>query len=93
MLVWLAALNFPGGEKASYLNAAVHSIMYYHFAYKLPKFVRPFITAFQILQFLTSIISYAHTVTHPCNQDRGGVLEKSIPFVLVGVYLLYFVRF
>ena len=94
MLVWLAALNFPGSEKGLYLNAAVHAIMYYHFAFRLPKFVRPFITLFQLAQFAIAFATHAYTVSVPCNQGRrGSGLEAAFPFWLVGVYVLYFIRF
>ncbi len=92
-LVWLTCLNFPSGEKGSYLNAFIHALMYYHFAFKLPKFMRPVITTLQIIQFLIVISVYAYGIYMPCNQGKGGALEMYLPFFLVGTYLVYFIRF
>jgi hypothetical protein len=93
VLVWLASLNFPGSEKISYLNAGVHTIMYYHFAYKLPMLARPLITLTQIVQFIVVIAVHLYTVSLPCNHYRGGVLEAWVPLLLVAVYMAYFIRF
>jgi hypothetical protein len=92
-LVWLTGLNFPSGEKVGYLNAFIHALMYYHFAFKLPKFMRPVITTLQIIQFFTAFAVYAYGIYMPCNQDKGGAVEMYLPLLLVGTYLVYFIRF
>jgi hypothetical protein len=92
-LVAFTGLNFPGSEKASYINAGVHVIMYYHFAYKLPLCMRPLITLVQITQFAVLITLHVYTIGLPCNQGRGGALEAYLPLIIVGIYMVYFVRF
>jgi hypothetical protein len=92
-LIWLTGLNFPSGEKVGYLNALIHTLMYYHFAFKLPKFMRPFITTLQIIQFLIGMVTVHACIYMPCNHDKGGAVEMYLPFFLTCVNLVYFIRF
>ncbi|CAF3982099.1 unnamed protein product [Adineta steineri] len=69
-LLFLCAMNFPGAEKSGMLlNGFVHTLMYYHFAFRLPKFLRPLITTLQIVQLLT--VTYVwHIVPSSCPADQ-----------------------
>ena len=54
-LLFLCVMNLPGGEKSGMLfNGFVHTLMYYHFAFRLPKLLRPIITSLQIVQLMAS---------------------------------------
>jgi len=44
-VLFLSIMNLPGSEKTGILfNGFVHALMYYHFAFRLPKICRPVIT-------------------------------------------------
>ncbi|CAF4286616.1 unnamed protein product [Rotaria sordida] len=90
-------MNFPGGEKSGMLlNGFVHTVMYYHFAFRLPKFLRPIITTLQIIQLL--IVTYIwHIVPRLCLKYKQfpneNFLEFLLPYALVPVYCLFFLNF
>ncbi|UJR08622.1 hypothetical protein I4U23_012881 [Adineta vaga] len=96
-LLFLVCMNFPGGEKGSvFFNGLVHTLMYYHFAFRLPKFFRPILTAIQIVQLITATYVW-YIVPNVCPKyrhfPREHPLEFSIPFALVPVYCLFFLKF
>jgi hypothetical protein len=96
-LLFLVVMNFPGAEKCGMLlNGFVHTLMYYHFAFRLPKFLRPFITVLQILQLMT--VTYVwHNVPSSCSIyshfPQENYLEYVTPYALVPVYCLFFFKF
>ncbi|CAF2513477.1 unnamed protein product [Rotaria sp. Silwood2] len=96
-LLFLCVMNFPGGEKSGMLlNGFVHTLMYYHFAFRLPKFLRPMITTLQIIQLMT--VTYIwHIVPRLCPKYKHfpneNFLEFLLPYALVPVYSLFFFKF
>ena len=96
-LLFLCVMSFPGSEKSGMLlNGFVHTLMYYHFAFRLPKFLRPVITTLQIIQLLT--VTYIWwIVPDRCPQYRNfpmdNVLAYIMPFGMVPVYCLFFFKF
>ena len=88
-------LNFPWAEKWAFTNAIVHTIMYYHFTFRLPKWTRPMITLLQIIQFVLGFVMHTYAITLECAVPlyTNRYLEFLTPFVIVGVYLIYFIRF
>ncbi|CAF0821798.1 unnamed protein product [Rotaria sordida] len=96
-LLFLCVMNFPGGEKSGMLlNGFVHTVMYYHFAFRLPKFLRPIITTLQIIQLL--MVTYIwHIVPRLCLKYKQfpneNFLEFLLPYALVPVYCLFFFKF
>ncbi len=96
-LLFLCVMNLPGGEKCGVLmNGFVHTLMYYHFAYRLPKLLRPVITALQIIQLVSSTYIW-HLVPDLCpaykDFPRQNFIEFLIPYVLVPAYCLLFLKF
>jgi hypothetical protein len=96
-LLFLCVMNFPGGEKnGMILNGFVHTLMYYHFAFRLPKLLRPVITALQIIQLLT--VTYIwRVVPNLCPEYKHfpneNFLAYLLPHALVPVYCLFFFKF
>lgn len=95
--LFLLVENFPGTEKSGMLlNGFVHTLMYYHYAFRLPKFFRPFITAAQIVQLIT--VTYIWHVTPTTCVEHGDfpkehVWEFLFPYLFVPVYCIFFVKF
>jgi hypothetical protein len=95
--LFLLVMNFPSTEKAGMLlNGAVHTIMYAHYAWRLPKWARPLITLAQIVQlvyctwlwYVTPLVCSAFASfpnSHP--------LEFVAPFFMVPVYTIFFLHF
>lgn len=95
--LFLLVENFPGTEKAGMLlNGFVHTLMYYHYAFRLPRAVRPFITASQIVQLVTVTYMWhvAPTIC-PANADfpKEHFWEFAFPYLFVPVYCVFFVKF
>jgi hypothetical protein len=96
-LLFLCVMNFPGGEKNGILlNGFVHTLMYYHFAFRLPKLFRPMITVIQIIQLFT--VTYIwRVVPNLCPLYKEfpseNFLEYLVPHALVPVYSLFFLKF
>jgi hypothetical protein len=96
-LLFLCVMNFPGGEKnGMLLNGFVHTLMYYHFAFRLPKLLRPLITTLQIIQLLT--VTYIwRVVPSLCPEYKHFpsqyFFEYLLPHALVPVYCLFFFKF
>ena len=96
-LLFLLVTNFPGAEKCGMLlNGFVHTLMYFHFAYRLPKILRPLITGLQIAQLMT--VTYVwHEIPNLCvayeNFPRDYFWEYLTPYALVPVYCLFFFKF
>ena len=95
--LFLLVVNFPSTEKLGMLlNGFVHTLMYYHFAFRLPACMRPVITAAQIVQlvfvtwawWVTPRVCPAHAA-FPSEQP----LEFAAPFLMVPVYTLFFLEF
>ena len=96
--LFLIVVNFPSTEKLGLLlNGFVHSVMYYHFAWKLPRWARPLITGAQIVQLV--FVTWAWWATPAwCPAEYGGFpqrrpLEFAAPFLMVPVYTLLFLEF
>ncbi len=96
-LLFLICMDLPGGEKGSVMfNGLVHTLMYYHFAFRLPKSLRPVLTAIQIVQLITATyVWYIVPKVCPDYRDfpRQHPIEFIIPFALVPVYCLFFIKF
>jgi len=96
-LLFLCVMNFPSGEKNGLLlNGFVHTLMYYHFAFRLPKLFRPMITILQIIQLFT--VTYIwRVVPNLCPLYKEfpseNFLEYLVPHALVPVYSLFFLKF
>lgn len=95
--LFLLVENFPSTEKSGMLlNGFVHTLMYYHYAFRLPKFMRPLITFFQIVQLVT--VTYIwHITPLTCSEHalfpKEHFIEFIIPYGLVPVYAIFFVKF
>lgn len=96
-LLFLLVTNFPGTEKAGMLlNGFVHTLMYCHFAYRLPKFFRPLITGLQILQLLTVTYMWwdiSRTCSVYADYPSQQFWEYLTPYAFVPVYCLFFFKF
>lgn len=96
-LLFLVVQNFPGAEKSGMLlNGFVHTLMYYHYAFRLPKILRPLITSAQIAQLVT--VTYFWNITpQTCASKQDFPSEHFIiyliPYALVPVYTIFFVIF
>ena len=61
-LLFLVIQNFPGAEKSGMLlNGFVHTLMYAHYAWRLPRWARPLITGAQIVQLAAVTALWAAT--------------------------------
>lgn len=89
--------SFPVTEKLGLLlNGGVHTLMYYHFAFRLPKAARPLITLTQIVQL--AVVTYAWIYcSSACDEYKAyrsaSAASWAFPFALVPVYLVLFVKF
>ena len=96
-LLFLCTANFPGADKSGMLfNAFVHTLMYAHFAWRLPKPLRPLITGAQILQlgFVTWFWGLTpSTCPELASFPSAYPVEFWIPYALVPVYLAFFLKF
>lgn len=95
--LFLHVMNLPGTEKSGMLlNGFVHSLMYYHFAYRLPKFMRPIITFAQIIQLATVTYMWS-VIPDQCPAFASFPSEHRyeflVPYLMVPVYLLFFIKF
>lgn len=96
-LLFLDVVNFAGTEKSGMLlNGFVHTLMYAHYAWRLPKAVRPLITAAQIVQ-LAGTTWLWHVTPELCPVyaafPREHPVEFALPYALVPVYLAFFMKF
>ncbi|CAF0820890.1 unnamed protein product [Adineta ricciae] len=96
-LLMLCVMNLPGPEKGGMLlNGFVHVLMYYHFAFRLSKIFRPIITGLQIIQLITLTYMW-HIVPDLCpnyrNFSRDHLIIFLVPYALVPVYCLFFLKF
>jgi len=87
----------PGANKVGLLlNGFVHSLMYYHYAFRLPMFVRPLITGAQIIQLMTGTFIWSE-VSRNCAAYSDFLQREPfaylVPYLFVPVYLLFFIRF
>jgi hypothetical protein len=97
LLLFLCVMNLPGAEKSGILlNGFVHTLMYYHFAFRLPRIIRPVITLLQIVQLMASTYIW-HITPDYCPRykhfPKQNFLEFLMPYALVPVYCLFFVKF
>ena len=88
-LLFLVVQNFPGAEKSGMLlNGFVHTLMYAHYAWRLPRWARPIITAAQIVQLAAVTALWAATPTlcggAPAAFARDNAAAFATPFVSVG---------
>ena len=95
-LLFLTVMNFSGAEKSGMLlNGFVHTLMYAHYAFRLPKAVRPFITAAQIVQLaFTTWLWHVTPALCPvyASFHKEHPLEFLVPYALVPVYLAFFLK-
>lgn len=96
-LLFLIVTNFPGTEKSGMIfNGFVHTLMYYHYAFRLPKAVRPIITALQLVQ-LGTVTYFWHVTPSTCSAytkfPQVYTIEFLLPYAMVPVYGIFFVRF
>ena len=95
--LFLFVTSMPVTEKSGLLlNGAVHALMYYHFAFRLPRWLRPLITAAQIVQL--AVVTFAWIdCSRRCDEAvayrRAHPLDYRWPFLTVPVYLALFVKF
>lgn len=95
--LFLLVENFPSTEKSGMLlNGFVHTLMYYHYAFRLPKFMRPLITFFQIVQLIT--VTYIwHITPTSCPEfasfPTNHFYEFILPYGMVPVYAIFFIKF
>jgi hypothetical protein len=95
--LFLLVVNFPGTEKCGLLlNGFVHTLMYFHYAFRLPTWARPLITAAQIVQLVYVTWSW-WVIPRLCPAYAGfperHPLEFAAPFGMVPVYLAFFLEF
>mmetsp|Transcript_11600 Transcript_11600/g.17623 ORF Transcript_11600/g.17623 Transcript_11600/m.17623 type:complete len:263 (+) Transcript_11600:49-837(+) len=95
--LFLLVENFPGTEKSGMLfNGFVHTLMYYHYAFRLPKVMRPLITAAQIVQLVTvTYIWHISPSSCPAYIDfpKNHLIEFLLPYGMVPVYTVFFIKF
>lgn len=96
-LLFLVTPNFAGAEKTGLLlNGFVHTLMYAHFSWRLPKPLRPIITFAQIVQLAFGTWMW-HIAPSMCPAyapfPAAYPIEFIIPYVLVPVYLAFFIKF
>jgi hypothetical protein len=96
-LLFLYTSNLPGAEKnGMLLNGFVHTVMYYHFAFRLPKLLRPIITTLQITQ-LIAVTYMSYVIPIVCSEYKyfpsQNMLEYYLPGAFVPVYCLFFFKF
>lgn len=96
-LLFLIVENFHGTSKSGMLlNGFVHFLMYYHYAFRLPRFMRPLITIAQIIQ-LAVVIYFWYITPQMCPAYEqfpiDFPLEFVIPYGLAPVYLGFFLKF
>lgn len=92
----MAALthNFPVGGFA-FINCAVHTVMYLHYA-QPQRWARPFITTFQLLQFVCVVTIHTYGYLTPSNEcfDFSAVgMEWWYCQIVVVLYFLMFCKF
>jgi hypothetical protein len=90
-------MNFPGTEKIGLLlNGFVHTLMYAHYAFRLPRMFRPIITIAQIIQLALGTLSHHINIT-TCKEFSGYIeqhpFDYLVPYFFVPVYLGAFIRF
>jgi hypothetical protein len=95
--LFLLVENFPSTEKSGMLfNGFVHTLMYYHYAFRLPKFMRPIITFAQIVQLVT-VTGIWHLTPSVCQKfeafPQDHFFEFLAPDAMVPVYAIFFVKF
>ena len=95
--LFLIVTSFPVTEKLGLLlNGGVHALMYYHFAFRLPKCLRPVITAVQIVQLAVVTLAWMYCAS-ACDDFKGYRVASgasyALPFACVPVYLVFFVKF
>lgn len=96
-VLFLIVNNFPSAEKLGMLlNGFVHSLMYYHFAFRLPRWARPLITSAQLVQF--AIVIYVwNFCPKACKQlndwPQKHPIEFALPYAMVPVYTAFFIKF
>jgi hypothetical protein len=95
--LFLITTSFPVTEKAGLLlNGLVHSLMYYHFAFRLPRFIRPILTGIQIIQLVVVTLAWiecSRVCVDAITFRKNHPIEFVIPFLLVPVYILFFIIF
>jgi len=95
--LFLITTSFPVTEKAGLLlNGLVHSFMYYHFVFRLPRFTRPLLTGIQIIQLVVVTLAWidcSRLCVDAITFRKNHPLEFAIPFLLVPVYFLFFIKF
>jgi len=89
--------TFPLTEKLGMmLNGFVHLLMYYHFAFRLPKILRPVITFLQIVQLGLSTYGWS-VCAHVCDEYKPfratELTEYWLMYLTAPVYLLFFIKF
>uniref|UniRef100_A0A0A9X3E3 Elongation of very long chain fatty acids protein n=1 Tax=Lygus hesperus TaxID=30085 RepID=A0A0A9X3E3_LYGHE len=96
-LLFLVVMNAPGTERLGMLmNGFVHTLMYFHYAFRLPKPLRPLITIFQIIQLVLATY-YWYVIGEVCpaciQHKMDHPIEYLIPYACVPVYCIFFIRF
>ena len=97
LFAFLLVLNCAGAVKMGPLvNSFVHFLMYLHYARPFPRFVVPFITASQILQFFFVIFLW-YAARDQCADFKQLAQEHPLefytPFLFTPVYLVFFVKY
>jgi hypothetical protein len=91
----MAALthNFPVGGFA-WINCLVHTVMYLHYAYPV-RWARPFITAFQLIQFVVVISIHVFGYMNPdtCFDMQPVLYEWLFCFGVVAGFFVLFLFF
>lgn len=97
LFLFIYTMSLPGTEKIGLLlNGFVHTLMYYHYAFRLPRWARPLITIAQIIQLFLGTLSHHINIT-TCKEYTGYIeahpFDYTIPYFFVPVYLGAFIRF
>ena len=97
LFAFILVLNNSGAVKMGpLLNGFVHFLMYWHYASPLPRFIVPFITLSQIIQFF--LVMYLWFVASTECSDFAELVknhpwEYRTPFLFTPVYLIFFVKY
>lgn len=89
--IYWAMLGTPSSTYATFANACVHALMYWHYYRPFPRFVRPWLTRMQLLQFVVGI-AMQHYGALTCRDDFW-TFNYQLVHGMVCIFTALFVNF